>query len=157
MSNHHEADHKARLVKALKMEAGVRVQRFEDAFSVGLVDMFIGWKALQNLPAGGLWLEAKYHEITSGVMLPQSKITGNQIAWIEHWDGAPHPTGVILFTDKGWIVCPTKYVLDILCTEKSAKVMHLLDSYPVRGLRAILHNFDRTKQWASTLLLATSL
>ena len=142
--SHDEAWYKSKVVRDLRTDPSVRVQRFEDAFCVGLVDMFV---ANQE---SGIWLECKCHTVTAnGVLLPKSKITGNQIAWMGLWNGFPHPAAVMLFTDKGWLVCPIESVFNTICANN--KATELLESYPVKTFANIKKSYNRVKEWPGEL------
>ena len=144
--SHDEAWYKSKVVHDLRTDLYVRVQRFEDAFCVGLVDMLVTDRR------DGIWLECKCHTITAnGVLLPKSKITGNQIAWMSSWNGFPFPAAVMLFTDRGWLVCPIDSVLSTICTNNEA--MELLEPYPVKSFKNIMKAYDRMKEWATHPIL----
>ena len=138
-----ETWYKSRAVSNLRQDPRIRVQRFEDAFMVGLVDMFV------SDSRSGIWLEAKHHVQTeTGVVLPKSAITGNQIAWLQHWDRMPHPTGLLLFTDHGWLVCPQRFILSHLCVLSADKLRHLLSPHPLLKYAEIMESYLRFNQWA---------
>ena len=88
------------------------MQKFNDMFTSGIVDVLVG---LPVPPPPGmpkaLWLELKATaEVPHRAMSPwfaKLKPRPEQIAWMREWNKL-HPAGMVIFTPKGWTAVPVE-------------------------------------------------
>lgn len=117
-----ETREQAKVIKALRA-GGCPVQKFSDAFALGVPDMLVGG-------ARGIWVECKYHllpKMARTPLMPLTMLTGPQQVWLRRWNGQPLPTAVLLFTGSGWLLCPTEY-LSVLVRLPMGQTRHLQSS-----------------------------
>lgn len=120
-----EAKFQKSVIRKIKLQ-GDLVQKFNDAFAIGIADIKIAAQGSLPIEPASFELELKWKLWPKMAKTPiNPSLTGNQRAWLKKWHNHPSPTGVLMGTDRGWFAVPTPR-LALLFEMPSGQIQELI-------------------------------